>query len=1048
MRLEMSSVPDLTRVLEGLNPLQESAVTSPFPVVQILAPPGSGKTKTLTSRVSWLLKYEGYLPWNIVCLTFTNKSAREMQERVAKQISSGLEAKLILGTFHSVCLRYLRYYGQLIGLPKKFTVADASDAKAIILRIVKDRKLTIDANVARNGISKCKARNESCTDVQNKGGRKKGVEQQEFQMVYEEYQRRLGESNCLDFDDLLMHCVLLLQKHPECVSNVDAVLIDEFQDTNDVQFTLMRLFAQRHKRITTVGDPDQSIYGWRSAEIKNLERMRNLFPDIHVVHLEDNYRSSGAILRAAQEVIEQDSSRLQKSLQATHCGGTKPVLRMLFSSEAEAQWTVAEIKRCMTLTGGNVLAYSDFAILVRSASQSRQLELAMGNAGVPYRMVGGLKFFDRAEIKVLLDYLRVISNTGNSDAVARVMTIPPRGIGKETSKELLDEALVIGKPLWDLIRDTVQGVQRCTTKISKRAERGLETFFSLIETSRKRLVRQEGFASPREVLEYIINRLDFRKHLEKAHPEDTENVRGANVDQLLTQASDNDPASALDEEDPDALPELEFVGQRERGTPGEEALSRFLSNVALATDNQAREQADVDGQPRPRVTISTMHAAKGLEWPVVFVPSAYHGSIPHSRAEDHDEERRLLYVAMTRAQALLYISCPTRNSNRDETTLSPFLDTKEVQSCVMSQGPPFDAHTVFDMCKVLRREEPTYDHLIEAEKRSLALDDDEYRWPLDGSAGQHEASRLHGGLVPVSLYEPAGPRRRDSGAVDVVDSRTTSMSVPQAGTASGFMSASSQLRIQRESSDQLGTKSRSNGSERAKSSPKKKLPKHQKGQCTLTKIWFETPQQSACVHDLKPRGSVTISSDSIVGVELKQGGKSDSTISWQGQRLKSKDIDVRRNTATETDPLLSRPDNAISRRPIGIIPDELTHHVIRPGPSLKRRAIDHEADGSRKRHVWAPGTTSTSDLRSICSQRSLSQEPTGDLYDNSNLGNVDPQGGLRAASMLHKTTMSQLQEPGSLPRKSLGVRRSNVSWTLKHSQQFKVPQLSHFGEAS
>ena len=1043
----MSSVPDLTRILKGLNPLQESAVTSPFPVVQILAPPGSGKTKTLTSRVSWLLKHEGYLPWNIVCLTFTNKSAREMQERVAKQISSGLEAKLILGTFHSVCLRYLRYYGQLIGLPKKFTVADASDAKAIIARIVKDRKLTIDANVARNRISKCKARNESCADVQNKGVRKKGVEQQEFQMVYEEYQRRLGESNCLDFDDLLMHCVQLLQKYPECVSNVDAVLIDEFQDTNDVQFTLMRLFAQRQKRITTVGDPDQSIYGWRSAEIKNLERMRNLFPDIQVVHLEDNYRSSGAILRAAQEVIEQDISRPQKSLQATHCGGTKPVLRMLFSSEAEAQWTVTEIKRCMALTGGSVLTYSDFAILVRSASQSRQLELAMGNAGIPYRMVGGLKFFDRTEVKVLLDYLRVIGNTGNSDAIARVMNIPPRGIGKETSKELLNEALTTGKPLWDLIRDTIRGVQRCSTKISKQAERGLETFFNLIETSRKRLVRPEGFASPRDVLEYIINRLDFRKYLEKAHPEDTENVRGANVDQLLTQASDDDIASALDEKDPDALPELEVVEQREMGTPGEETLSRFLSNVALATDNQAREQADVDGQPRPRVTISTMHAAKGLEWPVVFVPSAYHGSIPHSRAEDHDEERRLLYVAMTRAQALLYISCPTRNSNKDDTTLSPFLDTKEVQSCVMSKGPLFDTHTIFDLCKILRREEPTYDDLIEVEKSSLAVDDDEYRWPLDGSAGQHEASRLHGGLVPVSLYESMGPRFRFPGAVDVVDSRTASINVPQAGTTSGFISASSQLKIQREGSDQHGTLSRSNGSERAKSSPGKNLSKHQKGQCTLTKLWFEAPQQSACIHDLKPRGRITVSSDSTVGVELKQGGKSDSNTSWQEQQSKSKCIDVRHNAVTEMGPILSKLDNTTSLRPIGVIPDELTHHVIRPGPSLKRRAIDYETGGSRKRHVWAPGTTSASGSRSMCSLRSLSQEPTGEPYDNSNPGNANTQDGLRVASTFHKTTMSELQERTSPPRKSLGVRRSNVSWALKHTQQFKVPQLSRSGGA-
>ncbi|MCJ1330192.1 hypothetical protein MMC10_006875 [Thelotrema lepadinum] len=1040
----MSDVADLTRILEGLNPAQKSAVTSPFSVVQILAPPGSGKTKTLTSRVSWLLKHEGYLPWNIVCLTFTNKSAREMQERVAKQITSGLEAKLVLGTFHSVCLRYLRYYGHLIGLPKKFLVADASDTKAIILRIVKDKKLTIDPNVAKNRISKCKARNESCEEVLRKA--KKGVDQQEFQTVYEEYQRRLKELKCLDFDDLLMLCVQLLQKYPECVSNVEAVLIDEFQDTNDVQFTLMRLFAQRQKRITTVGDPDQSIYGWRSAEIKNLERMRDLFPDIQVVHLEDNYRSSGAILRAAQEVIEQDDSRPEKSLQATHCGGTKPVLRLLFSPEAEAQWTVAEIKRCLCLTGGSVLTYSDFAILVRSASQSRQLELAMGNSGIPYRMVGGVKFFDRAEVKVLLDYLRIISNTGSSDAIARVLPVPSRGVAKETARELLDEALAVGKPLWDLIRDTIQGVQRCKTKISKQAERGLEIFFNLIENSRKKLVKQEGFTSLREMLKYIINRLDFRKHLEKAYRDDTENVRGANVDQLLAQASDTDAASALNEEDPDALPELEAVEQRARGTPGEEALSSFLSSVALATDNQTREEADVDGQPRPRVTISTMHAAKGLEWPVVFVPSAYHGSIPHSRAEDHDEERRLLYVAMTRAQTLLYISCPTRNPSGDETTLSPFLDTREVRSCMVDQGPSLHAHRIFDISRILRRAEPTYDDLIEAEKRTLALDDDECRWPLDGSAGQHEASRLQKGFFPGSRSESTGSRQNATAAADVVDSGTVSVSVSQAaGIAGGFMSASSQLKLQQEDPDRMGIKPLSNGSAKANVSPKKqKLQKHQKGQSTLTKIWFEAPQQSAYCQDLKLRGRVGVSSDRVVGAGLKQEPESGNTGSSQQHRSKPGKISiVQRNTATETDHILPRADNTITLRPCGTVPNELAHHVIRPGPSLKRRAIDYEASGSRKRRVWAPGTTSASDLHGTSSLRSLPQVPASMPCESPVPGNIKTQGGSSTTSTLHKTTMSELQERDSVPKRTLGVRRSNVSWPSKLSvQQFKVPQLS------
>lgn len=416
------------RILDSLNASQRAAVSSSAQTVAILAGPGSGKTHTLTSRTAWLLQHEGYQPWNVIVATFTNKSAKEMEERICKLIGEDLGRKLILGTFHSIAGRYLRRYGHFIGIPKDYGIVDSSDALSIIKRIIKRHKMTIEAPAARNRISSRKAKGTEW----NVGKQSKSVDAQEFETCYLEYEEHLKRSNLLDFDDLLLRCVELLRTHPSCVSNVEAVLIDEFQDTNLVQFDLMRLFAAQRKRVTIVGDPDQSIYGWRSAETKNFKRMTTQYPDTITIPLEENYRSSGAILLAALEVIRQDESRIDKSLLATHTVGTQPVLRKLANAHAEAQWIVSEIKRCLILTG-SLMSYNDIAILMRSASLSRIIESALGKFGIPYRMVGGARFYDRVEVKLMLDYLRVINQPDNNDAFARIVNVPPRRIG-DTSK--------------------------------------------------------------------------------------------------------------------------------------------------------------------------------------------------------------------------------------------------------------------------------------------------------------------------------------------------------------------------------------------------------------------------------------------------------------------------------------------------------------------------------------------------------------------------------------------------------------------------------------
>ena len=310
---------------------------------------------------------------------------------------------------------------------------------------------------------------------------------QDFVSVYQEYQTALSISNALDYDDLLLQAIELLRQHPDCVSNVEAVLIDEFQDTNLVQFDLMRLFAAHRKRVTVVGDPDQSIYSFRSAESENLERMQRLYPDTLVVLLEENYRSSGAILLSALAVIQQDQSRPPKTLLPTHCAGTLPVLRKLPSADVEAQWIVSEIQRCMALTGLSLLTLDDFAILIRSASLSRHVETALGKAGISYRVCGGRRFYDRAEVKIVLDYLRLINSPDNNEALIRIINVPSRRIGDKTVKGLLEKAERANTTLFHVVRGVTRKQMTLTSRLSKAAEQGLASLVSLIVSGREKL---------------------------------------------------------------------------------------------------------------------------------------------------------------------------------------------------------------------------------------------------------------------------------------------------------------------------------------------------------------------------------------------------------------------------------------------------------------------------------------------------------------------------------------------------------------------------------
>ncbi|KPM38415.1 ATP-dependent DNA helicase srs2 [Neonectria ditissima] len=704
-------------ILRSLNEAQRRAVVSDSKTVAILAGPGSGKTHTLTSRVVWLVQRKGYRPNDVIVATFTVKAAREMKERIGKALGEEGEKKIILGTFHSIARRYLAIYGKHIGLDSKFGIADDGDSKAIIQRICKRLNLGIEASHAKSWISKKKAKGPRGASSQ-----KTKKENPALETCYQEYQAQLSRSNLLDYDDLLVKCVELLRDHSACVSNVQAVLIDEYQDTNGIQYELMRLFAQANHRITIVGDPDQSIYGWRSAEIRNLYRLLRDYPNTDEISLEENYRSSQSILDVSLNVIQQDKKRYQKVLLPVHTKGARPVLRTLKSSAAEGEWIVSEIRRTIMMFG-KMLKGEDVAILLRSAALSRHIESALGKAGVAYRMIGGHKFYERKEIKILLDYLRVVYQPDNNDALARIINVPRRGIGEQTIKSLIEEAEQNKMSLWTVLWKHCRGTRTATTRIQPKMEQKLNTELIRIISSLRKQTDQITPCSQFtivDLIEQLISQLDFKKFLEGEYAEEHEQ-RWANVREFVNLAGDFMRDFGASEED--ALPEIENLDQVKE----DDVFGRFLANVSLASDAQ-KDNASTD--KTSLVTISTIHASKGLEWPVVFVPSVYTGSIPHSRSEDTDEERRLLYVAMTRAKALLYLSCPLYGSQggSSKLELSPFV-APFASNVFAKKGPSFDRAVIESAAKILGRVAPSEKAVFDKLPPMFSPEDDAF--PVD-----------------------------------------------------------------------------------------------------------------------------------------------------------------------------------------------------------------------------------------------------------------------------------------------------------------------------
>lgn len=622
-------------LLSGLNPAQLQAVTSdPAVSVQILAGPGSGKTKVLTSRIAYLILSHSMPPSSICAVTFTNKAAKEMRERLKLLIGDRATERVKMGTFHALCANFLRKYGNLIGLNLNFTICDAEESKKVIstlLKPVKDfleqKDSTLKDGTILSMISKAKAKHLTPAEFSNLSYARDILKIQQSDEIisliadiYENYERRLRTNNSLDFDDLLVFGVKLFKQHERTVSWCRHLFVDEFQDTNRIQYELVTALVP-DQCLTVVGDPDQSIYGWRSAEVENIVKMRKSFPSTQQIFLEQNYRSTASILNASLAIIIQDKERIQKSLLTSHPVGPTPVLRFLPDEKAEASFIAREIKRVVTRMEG-IVRWGDFAILLRFIALSRTIESALQKEGIPSRILGGHKFFDRVEIKTILAYLQLVDNPDFDPAFSRTVNIPPRGIGEKSLFEIAERAAAVQKSQLAFVEGVCDGM---LPDIKLAVKTKLRSFVKIVRTL-SNLAKSE--TPPADLIRYLLDQLQYQDFLRRTQP-DWES-RWENVQELITFASEvtdefsnagNSTASQSPKDNTDANVE----------TP----LRLFLQASMLSTENNYKRSNDNN----EKVTITTCHAAKGLEWPVVLIPSVESGTFPFYRSDDVEEER-------------------------------------------------------------------------------------------------------------------------------------------------------------------------------------------------------------------------------------------------------------------------------------------------------------------------------------------------------------------------------------------------------------------------
>ncbi len=615
-----------TLLLETLNPAQQLAVQAIDGPVLVLAGPGSGKTRVLTHRVAYLIDVVGIDPFNLLAVTFTNKAAREMKVRLEELIGVDRAAAPAIGTFHSLCVRFLRRDIVHLGRERDFAIYDADDQQRLMRRVLRDLKLDEKQYPPRAIHARISSAKNELVGPQEYARLNRASYYDEIVVrCYERYQALLRENNALDFDDLLFETVTLFRQHATVLEKYQQryiyLMVDEYQDTNRAQYVLVRDLAARRRNLFAVGDNDQSIYAWRGADIRNILRFEEDYPDAQVVLLEQNYRSTQSILDVAQALIQSGMNRKHaKNLWTENAAGVEVSLHEGYDEHEEAGWVADEIAR---LRERDSFRLADCAIMYRTNAQSRVVEEALQRRGLPYQIVGGTRFYERKEIKDLLCYLRLIHNPYDSISLERILNVPVRGIGARTEEMLLRWANEMGVPVYQALQELAADSE--THPFNARTRNALLAFYDVLSG----MIVMRNQCTLLTLLEAILERLTFREALVHEYGPDEADERWRNVQQLANMASD-------------------FVNM-----PYEDQLPAFLENVALIADVDSIDQ-DAD-----KVTCITLHQAKGLEYPVVFLIGLEEGLLPHSRSIDErdklEEERRLLYVGSTRARQRLYL---------------------------------------------------------------------------------------------------------------------------------------------------------------------------------------------------------------------------------------------------------------------------------------------------------------------------------------------------------------------------------------------------------
>ena len=630
-----------TALLEHLNPAQRQAVQAIDGPVLVLAGPGSGKTRVLTHRVAYLIEQVGVDPFNILAVTFTNKAAREMKERLEALVGAGRAAALTIGTFHNVCVRILRRDIVHLGRERDFAIYDADDQQRLMRRVLKDLNLDekqYPPRAIQGRISS--AKNELVSPQEYARYNRASYYEEIVFRCYERYQALLREANALDFDDLLVETVRLLDQHPPLLEKHQDryvyLMVDEYQDTNRAQYVLVKQLAATRRNLFVVGDNDQSIYAWRGADIRNILQFEDDYPEAQVILLEQNYRSTQAILDVAQAVIREGAQRKHvKQLWTENGAGVQVAIHEGYDQNDESGWVADEIAR---LVAGGEYHLGDCAVMYRTNAQSRVLEEALMLRGLRYQIIGGTRFYERKEVKDVLAYLRLVHNPFDSISLGRVLNVPPRGIGVRTEETLNRWATELGVPVYPALRELA--TEEVQSPFNGRTRNALSAFLQTVDE----LIAVRQQHNLVALIDTVLERMQFHEALEREYGPEEGTERWDNLMELRNVAAD-------------------YIN-----LPLETQLSTFLEEVALVAD------IDVLDAEKDAITCITLHQAKGLEYPVVFLLGLEEGLLPHNRSMDEkdklEEERRLLYVGATRAKQRLYLLYAFRRTSYGRTNTS------------------------------------------------------------------------------------------------------------------------------------------------------------------------------------------------------------------------------------------------------------------------------------------------------------------------------------------------------------------------------------------